>query len=105
MKEPRIRIQDVLAAFPGNSDAAVRKRLKHCALFQRGGDDSGWWTLKDQSQLPNEDDLRSMVTPEMVCLYESMLAGQHRLTKLGITNFATYNTALQRLEEQEPNLK
>ena len=76
--QQRIRISDILAAFPGHSEAAVRKRLKDCADFQRGGDDSGWWTVKPDIQLPDEDELQRMVMPESVCAYESMLVGMHR---------------------------
>jgi len=99
----RLKISDIMSLFPGNSETSIRKRLKDCADFQRGGDDSGWWTVKDQSQLPNEDELRGMVTPEMVCLYESMLAGQYRLQSTGVTRFTStspsFAAALQQLDE------
>lgn len=62
----------------------MRKRLKDCADFQRGGDDSGWWTVKPDIQLPDEDELQKMVAPESVCAYESMLVGMHRLHEVGI---------------------
>lgn len=41
-----------------------------CADFQRGGDDSGWWTVKKEFELPQEEELRGLLTPESVCSYE-----------------------------------
>lgn len=100
----RLKINDVMSLFPGSSETSIRKRLKECADFQRGGNDSGWWTIKDQSQFPNEDDLRNMCTPEDACLYESMLAGHYRLQAAGVTRFTTitppFTQALQQLEEK-----
>ena len=88
--QQRIRISDILAAFPGHSEAAVRKRLKDCADFQRGGDDSGWWTVKPDIQLPDEDELQRMVMPESVCAYESMLVGMHRFVYFFFSFFFLY---------------
>ena len=83
-KQLRLRMTDVCAAFPSQSETSIRKRLKDCADFQRGGDDSGSWVLNESFQLPKEEDIRAMVTPETVCLYESMMAGQQRLIDKGI---------------------
>jgi transcription initiation factor TFIID subunit 1 len=51
----RLKISDIMTLFPGNSETSIRKRLKDCADFQRGGDDSGWWTVKGKKlfQLEN----------------------------------------------------
>ena len=48
----RLRISDIMNLFPGNSETSIRKRLKDCADFQRGGDDSGWWTVKGKRDRP-----------------------------------------------------
>ncbi|KAL6063601.1 Transcription initiation factor TFIID subunit 1 [Balamuthia mandrillaris] len=84
--QQRLRISDVCSAFPNQSETAIRKRLKDCADFQRGGDDSGWWTVKEGFELPSEEDLRKMLAPEKVCAYESMQAGQQYLADIGIEN-------------------
>src|SRR5690606_1479455 len=76
-------------AFPGMSETSIRKRLKDCADFQRGGGDSGWWTAKPDIAIPSEEKLQLLVTPEMVCMNESMLAGYLRLNDCGITNQAS----------------
>jgi len=72
----RLRIQDIMMLFPGNTEATIRKRLKDCADFQRGGDEYGWWTVKDQSLLHSEEELRQMLPPESVCVHDSMVHGQ-----------------------------
>ena len=82
----RLRIADVCAAFPWHSDANVRKYLKQIATFQRSGDDSGWWTLKKDLNLPTEEQLQSMTNPEHLCLFESMRVGLHHLQNLGKIN-------------------
>jgi transcription initiation factor TFIID subunit 1 len=84
--EMRIKIDDIRETFPTMSETSVRKRLKECADFQRGGDSSGFWTAKKDFLVPPEDQLFDLVTPEMVCMNESMEAGQLRLDETGITN-------------------
>jgi transcription initiation factor TFIID subunit 1 len=40
--------------------------------------------MKEDFQLPSEEQLRKMVSPEDVCKYEAMLAGAQRLNDIGI---------------------
>jgi len=96
----RLRIADILSAFR-HSETSIRKRLKDCADFQRGGDDSGWWTVKKDFEIPSEEELRSIVTPENVCAYESMIAGQQRLFDCGIENVSNPQTTLPQIREDE----
>eukprot|EP01117_Protostelium_nocturnum_P009171 TRINITY_DN3283_c0_g1_i5.p1 TRINITY_DN3283_c0_g1~~TRINITY_DN3283_c0_g1_i5.p1 ORF type:complete len:831 (-),score=353.96 TRINITY_DN3283_c0_g1_i5:101-2593(-) len=106
LKDPNIqvKINEVNAIFRNLSEGAIRKRLKDCADFQRGGGDTGAWVVKDQSQLPSEEDLRIMMSPELVCLYESMILGQYELEQKGVTSFTTivpsFTAALQRVDEE-----
>lgn len=98
----RLRIADLCSAFPNHSETSIRKRLKECADFQRAGDDSGWWTVKEQFQLPTEEELRAMLTPEMTCAFESMLVGHQRLQDYGIDRITTLpglTTAIQQLDQ------
>eukprot|EP01102_Stenamoeba_stenopodia_P010960 TRINITY_DN3347_c0_g1_i2.p1 TRINITY_DN3347_c0_g1~~TRINITY_DN3347_c0_g1_i2.p1 ORF type:complete len:1297 (-),score=390.85 TRINITY_DN3347_c0_g1_i2:240-4130(-) len=97
----RLRIADICAAFPTHSETSIRKRLKDCADFQRGGDENGSWTIKENFQMPPEEELRSLVTPEQVCLFESMLAGVQQLQDSGIEklNFpVSITTAVNQLD-------
>eukprot|EP00026_Physarum_polycephalum_P000272 Phypoly_transcript_00272.p1 GENE.Phypoly_transcript_00272~~Phypoly_transcript_00272.p1 ORF type:complete len:1142 (+),score=223.59 Phypoly_transcript_00272:41-3466(+) len=101
----RLRISDVYSAFPRQTDTAIRKRFQDCADFQRGGDDSGWWTLKESFTLPNEEELQKMVSPEAVCCFESMLRGQQYLADLGISTFTNVGSipqAVSSLPDSDP---
>lgn len=74
-KTNTIRISELLRQFPGrypnfhrnfthfSSEQVVRKKLKDFADFQRGGEDNGQWTVKEGTQLPSEEELRTLVTP------------------------------------------
>ncbi len=100
----RVNVSELVSLFPGNTDASIRKKLKECADVQRGGEENGWWAVRDQSQLPSEDELRQLVSPEMVCMHESMLYGQYKLQQAGIRRLTNMNpgfgSAMQQLEQE-----
>ncbi|KAL3617303.1 hypothetical protein CASFOL_038848 [Castilleja foliolosa] len=81
---PSVPADELSSLFP-MSYALVRKRLKNCADLLRGPDGNIVWVMKRNFRIPSEEELRRMVTPENVCAYESMQAGQCRLKRLGIT--------------------
>ncbi|CAK4644951.1 unnamed protein product [Aphanomyces euteiches] len=87
----RLKIEDITRAFPNQSGTAIRKRMKEVATFERGGNDSGWWKKKPPSELISEDEIRANVSPESVCLYESMMSGHQRLLDMGLTKQFTPN--------------
>ncbi|GAA5807742.1 hypothetical protein MFLAVUS_001118 [Mucor flavus] len=62
-----------------------KQRLKEFLEFHRRSKDGGggYWKTRGGGEPPTEEDLRKMVTPEMVCLYESMLVGERHLQDLG----------------------
>jgi transcription initiation factor TFIID subunit 1 len=101
-EQPNLKITDVATAFPGQSDNSIRKRLKHCAEFRRGGDDCGSWLLKDTFQLPSDEEIRRMISPEEVCAYESMLSGAQRLHDFGIERLHQVTPALQAAVQSVP---
>ena len=83
-KQKRIKMEDIRAAFgPHYSESSIRKRLKICADFKRAGYEQNWWNLKPDFRLPNEEELRRMVSPEESCAYYSMLAAEQRLRDAG----------------------
>ena len=45
----------------------------------RAGYETGWWVLRQDFRLPSDEEIRSMITPEQVYTYHSMLAAEHRL--------------------------
>jgi len=87
-KEARIRIEDMLQAFPGSSDQGCRRLLKDIADYEKVGS-GGWWTLKEGVPLPTEEELQQLLTPEQVCCYEAMLVGALRLEEVHINRTTT----------------
>eukprot|EP01114_Cavostelium_apophysatum_P018966 TRINITY_DN5978_c0_g1_i3.p1 TRINITY_DN5978_c0_g1~~TRINITY_DN5978_c0_g1_i3.p1 ORF type:complete len:1459 (-),score=471.48 TRINITY_DN5978_c0_g1_i3:34-4410(-) len=109
--DSRLKLNDVLEKFPPVYGPVVKKVIKEVADFQRGGDDSGWWVIKDPTSLPSEEDLKSLVTPEQVCLYEAAQVGLHRLQTAGVTNqdlitvSPPFQRALQKIDEESDDRK
>ncbi|KAJ1969924.1 hypothetical protein IWQ62_000295 [Dispira parvispora] len=79
----RLHMSKVAKYFPEYSELHIRMRLKEFMEFQRKGNNSGFWKLKPTIPLPSEDEIRKLLTPEMMCLYESMLVGECHLRDAG----------------------
>ncbi|KAI7866594.1 hypothetical protein BDF14DRAFT_1810449 [Spinellus fusiger] len=81
----RLKMSKLAQKFPEYSDLQVRQRLKEFLEFHRRSKDGGggYWKTRGGGDPPNEEALRKMATPEMVCLYESMLVGERHLQDLG----------------------
>ncbi|KAJ4958846.1 hypothetical protein NE237_025957 [Protea cynaroides] len=100
---PCVRADELSAQFPNLSESLLRKRLKHCADLQRGSSGQLFWVMRRNFRIPLEEELRRMVSPENVCAYESMLAGLHRLKRLGIsklTNPSGLSSAMNQLPDE-----
>ncbi|KAJ1903994.1 hypothetical protein LPJ81_002758 [Coemansia sp. IMI 209127] len=69
--------------FPEYSELQIRQRLKEFCEYQRKGLGAGYWRPKHNMPIPNEENLRKMLTPEMLCLFESMRACQQQLHDAG----------------------
>lgn len=88
-----VRVEDIRRAFPSYTEGNVRRRLKEVGEFRRGGVklddessspfDTGAWEWRANVKQKSEVELRSMVLPEHVCAFESMLANQQRLVDMG----------------------
>ncbi|SAM05624.1 hypothetical protein [Absidia glauca] len=80
----RLKMGKLAQRFPEYSDIQIRQRLKEFLEFHRqtktGG--GGYWKARGGVP-PDEEELRKMASPEMVCLYESMLVGERHLQDLG----------------------
>ncbi|KAJ2365511.1 hypothetical protein IW150_006192, partial [Coemansia sp. RSA 2607] len=72
--------------FPEYSELQIRQRLKEFCEYQRKGLGAGYWRPKHTMPIPDEDNLRKMLTPEMLCLYESMRVCQQQLHDAGKVN-------------------
>ncbi|KAK7307374.1 hypothetical protein VNO77_40380 [Canavalia gladiata] len=99
---PYIRIDEFLSQFPYLSEASFRKKIKEYANLQRGTNGQSLLVKKRNFRMWSEDELRKMVTPELVCAYESMQAGLYRLKHLGITETHPTNisSAMSRLPDE-----
>ncbi|KAJ2742241.1 hypothetical protein GGI20_004621 [Coemansia sp. BCRC 34301] len=69
--------------FPEYSDLQIRQRLKEFCEYQRKGLGAGYWRPKHNMPIPDEEAIRKMLTPEMLCLYESMRVCQLHLSDAG----------------------
>ncbi|KAJ2801056.1 hypothetical protein H4R21_002936, partial [Coemansia helicoidea] len=69
--------------FPEYSELQIRQRLKEFCEYQRKGLGAGYWRPKASMPLPDEDNLRKMLTPEMLCVFESMRVCQQQLHDAG----------------------
>ncbi|EOB12728.1 Putative transcription initiation factor TFIID 111 kDa subunit [Nosema bombycis CQ1] len=76
------RMSQLDEMFPYFSEGSKRKWLKEYADCVKRGKENVW-VLKQTSSLLLEEDLRKLVTPENICQYESMLAGERRLEDYG----------------------
>ncbi|KAJ3316030.1 hypothetical protein HDV04_000239 [Boothiomyces sp. JEL0838] len=85
LKDPHRRLQyeKLRRHFPMFSDAQIRQKLKEFAQYLKKGENTGWWKLKNNLILPDEEGIRKMVTPESICLQHSTLVGQQRLHDAG----------------------
>ncbi|KAH3756878.1 transcription initiation factor TFIID subunit 1 [Pelomyxa schiedti] len=85
-----IRSSEIQVAFPALTENSIRKHLKDCADFQRGGgdDSAGCWVLKQGFVLPKQEE----VTPEGMCAFESMAFGIERLDECGIEKLVNANS-------------
>lgn len=81
----RLKMGKLAQKFPEYSDIQIRQRLKEFLEFHRRNKDGGggYWKTRGGADPPDEEELRKMVTPEMICLYESMLVGERHLQDLG----------------------
>lgn len=105
-RQPRLQISDVFDAFPNQSETSIRAKLKEVAEFQRGGFESGWWKRKPNTPIPSDTQIKEMVTPEHMCLYAIMRAGQQRLEDAGIEELLNatgqLSAVISKLSDQHP---
>ncbi|PVU91182.1 hypothetical protein BB561_004526 [Smittium simulii] len=80
--------------FPEYSEFQLRQRLKEFCEYQRRGLGTGFWRAKANIPVPAEDNLRSLLTPEMMCLFESMLVSQMHLIDSGSSKAYSYQSSL-----------
>lgn len=86
-KRKRIQVKDISKHFPDQNDMQNRQRLKEFMVYQRTGPDQGYWKIKPNEVMLNFDEIKSMISPEDLCLLESMQVGQQHLDDYEIYSF------------------
>lgn len=87
-KPPALQVRRVSRHFPDQNDMQIRGRLKEFMDFIKSGPMQGSWELKFNEAIPDEEGIRSMVSPETVALLDSMQAGARHLEDAGYSKAA-----------------
>ena len=88
-EEPkRVKMEAVNNTFQHLSENFVRKTLRQCSDLVKAGPDFSYWVLKRDFRLPTEEELCLIISPEQLCTYYSMQAGEQRLRDAGYTGTA-----------------
>ncbi len=104
-KDPykRLRYEKLRKVFGMYTDAQIRQKLKEFAQYLKKGENTGWWKLKPNVVLPDEDGIRKLMTPETICVIQSTLVGQQRLKDAGY-GLDDYKEGENENEEEESHL-
>ncbi|OMJ72784.1 hypothetical protein SteCoe_28703 [Stentor coeruleus] len=95
----RIDLREVSQNFISINESTIRKQMKNINCEQQT--DNSWICNK----LPSDQEVKEMITPEEICQFESMLAGQRRLKDKGIkiTSIDKVPNAIQKLKKEMDN--
>jgi transcription initiation factor TFIID subunit 1, fungi type len=78
-KTEGLPVRRISRHFPDQNDMQIRTRLKEFMDFRKAGPNQGHWELKFNEAIPEEEGIRSMVSPETVALLDSMQSGARHL--------------------------
>ncbi|KAI3660881.1 hypothetical protein MP638_006638 [Amoeboaphelidium occidentale] len=79
----RYPINKIVNTYHRYHEQSMRKHLKDVFDLQKNSKNKHFVVLKKDVMIPSEQELLKMVTPEMVCLFESTRVGQQRLADAG----------------------
>ncbi|KAF3902636.1 hypothetical protein ABW21_db0209904 [Orbilia brochopaga] len=84
-KGNRIAVKDISPHFPENTEIQTRQKMKEFMSHQneKESEKGGYWYLKGADTIPEEFTIRTMVTPESVCLLDAMQVGGRYLEDAG----------------------
>ena len=77
----RISVSEITAHVADSTDMQNRQKMKDFMVFSKEHKE---WEMRPGEQIPDEDTIRGLVTPEDVCLLESMQVGQQHLEDSGL---------------------
>ncbi|KAI9143607.1 hypothetical protein BKA69DRAFT_1060407 [Paraphysoderma sedebokerense] len=105
-KKEKLNFKTLHKSFNYQTEIQLRQRIKEFMEAWKKNQSTGLWKLKGNQKLLSEEELRGLVTPEMVCLYEAMKAGQQQLSDAGYAdnsaadNADVEDTSLLSVEQQ-----
>ncbi|KAL8979709.1 MAG: hypothetical protein Q9205_005024 [Flavoplaca limonia] len=79
-KTHKIKVSAVTKHFADSTDMQNRQKMKEFMQFDKTGKE---WEMRAGEAIPDEENIRTMVKPEDVCLLESMQVGQQHLQDAG----------------------
>ncbi|MBW0462936.1 hypothetical protein O181_002651 [Austropuccinia psidii MF-1] len=79
----RIKIGKILKYFNDQTEMQMRQRLKEFMEYKRKGHNQGYWIIRPGLKVPDKEEIFKLITPEGVCLAESMQVGQRQLLDAG----------------------
>lgn len=82
-EDGRIKVGELLKYFNDQNEMQMRQRLKEFMEYKRKGHSQGYWTIRPGLKMPDKEEILKLVTPEGVCLAESMQVGQRQLLDAG----------------------
>ncbi|KAJ3045878.1 hypothetical protein HDV00_006144 [Rhizophlyctis rosea] len=82
-KNKKIPYAKLRKYFSFMQEITMKQKLKEFAQFDVKGSNTGFWKLKPVQAFLSEEEIQKFVTPENVCLLESMQVGQQRLRDAG----------------------
>jgi hypothetical protein len=88
LKMIAFHVRHISRHFPDQNDMQIRSRLKEFMDFKKSGPLLGQWELKFNEAIPDEEGIRSMVSPDTVALLDSMQAGARHLEDAGYSKTA-----------------
>jgi hypothetical protein len=78
------RISKIINAYHHYHEQSLRKHVEEFFTVSRsGGKNQPCLVLKSSARIPSDEEVYKMVTPEMVCVFEAVRAGQQRLIDAG----------------------
>ena len=79
-KSHRIRVEEVTRHFPDTNDMQNRQKMKEFMAFNK---EQKEWEMKHNEPIPDEEEIQKTLTPEEICLLESMQVGAQYLADSG----------------------
>lgn len=79
--------ETLLKHIPNGETTQLRGKMREFMQFVKapGGRESGTWAPKDGHPIPDNETIRSWISPEEICLFDSMQMGVRHLRDLGLT--------------------